>query len=76
MLPVGWLKHPFPMVSKASHQSDIRRVVVHFVTDAEPVSGRISTGDAENTFSGWLELIELLDRARSAPTGHGSDHFG
>lgn len=49
--------------------SGLRRAVIDFVSDADPVSGRVTTSDGEQAFSGWLELIQILDQARTATPG-------
>ncbi|MFE5819936.1 hypothetical protein [Streptomyces sp. NPDC056479] len=44
----------------------LRRVIVDFASDADPVSGCVTTSDGGQAFSGWLELIQILDQARTA----------
>nr|CEL19869.1 hypothetical protein [Kibdelosporangium sp. MJ126-NF4]CTQ97093.1 hypothetical protein [Kibdelosporangium sp. MJ126-NF4] len=35
--------------------------------DADPIRGRVRRADGtERSFDGWLELVELLDRARTS----------
>jgi hypothetical protein len=41
------------------------RVELDLVPDAEPIRGRARCADGiGHVFAGWLELVELLDRAR------------
>ena len=35
---------------------------IEFDADADPISGRIESGDAVAPFVGWLELMALLER--------------
>ncbi|MGW2719815.1 hypothetical protein [Streptomyces sp. NPDC001492] len=49
----------------------LRRVIVDFSSGADPVSGRVISEDGEEEFSGWMELIQLLDQIRT-----GSGHNG
>lgn len=49
----------------------LRRAIVEFASDADPVSGRVITEDGTEEFSGWMELVQLLDRIRT-----GSGHNG
>lgn len=45
--------------------SGMLRVELDLIPDAEPIQGRARGADRiEHTFTGWLELIEVLDRAR------------
>jgi hypothetical protein len=47
------------------------RVDLDLVPDAEPIRGQVrSAGGPTEPFSGWLELIQLLERARiTGPSG-------
>jgi len=49
------------------------RVLLDLVTDAEPIRGQVCGADGvEHGFTGWLELIQLLERARlSRPAADG-----
>jgi hypothetical protein len=48
------------------------RIDLDIAPDAEPIGGQVRSGDgAAHTFSGWLELIELLERARRSPAQEG-----
>jgi hypothetical protein len=51
--------------------SGMFRVELDLVPDAEPIQGHARGVDGvEHTFAGWLELVEVLDRARvSRPPG-------
>ncbi|MBF9130313.1 hypothetical protein I0C86_15310 [Plantactinospora sp. S1510] len=47
--------------------SEMLRVVLDLVPDAEPIQGQAHGADGiEHAFAGWLELVEVLDRARSS----------
>ena len=42
-------------------------MLLDLVTDAEPIRGQVRGADGvEHGFTGWLELIQLLERARSS----------
>jgi hypothetical protein len=45
--------------------SGMLRLELALVPDAEPIQGCARDADGvERTFAGWLELVEVLDRAR------------
>ncbi len=46
------------------------RVGLDLVPDADPIRGEVCGADGlARPFSGWLELIQLLDKARTSPPG-------
>lgn len=56
--------HAAAMATEAS--GDRCRIEVIFTADAVPVTGHITTPTGEDTtFTGWLELIQILEEART-----------
>lgn len=48
-------------------ESHVLRIELDLVVGADPIRGRIRDGaGGETPFSGWLELMQIVDRARSA----------
>jgi hypothetical protein len=43
------------------------RAIVRFDVRADPVSGRVTTDGGDVEFPGWMELVEILERARAGP---------
>lgn len=42
------------------------RVCVEFDATDDPIAGRLSTGEEQRAFTGWLGLISALERAINA----------
>jgi hypothetical protein len=54
------------VLSMTEPGSGSRRVELDFIAGVEPVQGHARGADGmEQAFVGWLELVELLDRART-----------
>jgi hypothetical protein len=47
--------------------SESIRVCVEFEPGADPIGGRLSWGNGERPFTGWLGLIAALENAISGP---------
>jgi hypothetical protein len=51
--------------SESEGEGRTSRVLLDLVTGAEPIRGQVRGADGvEHGFTGWLELIQLLERAR------------
>jgi hypothetical protein len=61
-------------IGRMSTEATPRRLSIELQRDSEPITGRIAdpAGRSER-FSGWLELIAALERARTGEPGSGSN---
>jgi hypothetical protein len=49
------------------------RIELDLVPDAEPIRGRVrDAGGVDHAFVGWLELVEILERARISRPADGA----
>jgi hypothetical protein len=54
--------------------SDIANLQLTIERDSEPIRGSVTVPPAEpRAFSGWIELVEAIEAARSVPAGSGAD---
>jgi hypothetical protein len=59
--------------------SESLRVCVEFEPGADPIGGRLSWGNGDRPFTGWLGLIAALENAISGPwdrSNGGEDPLG
>jgi hypothetical protein len=57
-----------------SSEAQLRRLSIEVEIGTDPITGRVGDpSGASVSFSGWLDLIDALERARNAKTGSGCD---
>jgi hypothetical protein len=50
------------------------QVKIEMTRESDPVTGKVSTRDRESReFTGWLELMSMLEEARVADADQGAD---